>query len=343
MVFLYKGDKMGAVDMDKSWLKDGDVFLYHGKKWVSKAIRYLDGTEVNHASVFIGSNSVVEATGKGIQKNTIDQSIQNSSWIKVYRLKERPDDMNPVVSRADWYFGQPNRYGYEQIVLLAFLCIVRKSKKGKVFRFLAKTVLERAAAYLLKMSEAGKQVLICSELVYRSYEEAYEGIDDPYSLRMTNWNTTKAMFTPTANVHPESLYALFSSPAAKNLNNPLVSEAAYNGVKNLSMTFTSEVLADVDGQLEEIVPLMEDDGLDASSISDVTVEELEGAFLAFAGEVHKQVTLHEPALKESMDKAMFFREKSLTFRSLDQVIADFVTPGDLYKADSLTYVGTIQR
>ncbi|KIM05913.1 MAG: hypothetical protein KN64_01335 [Sulfurovum sp. AS07-7] len=324
-----------------SSLKDGDIFLYHGNKWISKAIRYVDGTEVNHASIFVGDNHVIEATSGGVKKNTIEHSKENSSWIKIYRLKERPSDMSPVIARANWYYGQPNRYGFEQILLLAFLCIIRKSKKGNAFRSIAKTVLERAAALLLKMTEAGKEVLICSELVYRSYDEAYEGIDDPYSLRMTNLNTTKSMFGLPANVHPESLYALFSFPAAKSLSNTHKADIAYKTIKEMS-NMDIESLADLDIEMEKLVPLLENDQADEKSIPEVTIEELEGTFLAFAGEVHNQVVMNAPERKESRANAILFREKSMTFQSLNDVIADFVTPGDLYKADALTYIDTIK-
>ncbi len=89
---------MELLGMDTSNLKGSDICLYHGEGWISKAIRYVDGTEVNHVSILVGDNRVIEAEGgrNRICKNTIESSINGSSWIKVYRLKERPVDMSPV-------------------------------------------------------------------------------------------------------------------------------------------------------------------------------------------------------------------------------------------------------
>lgn len=131
-----KGDRMGLLGMNISNLKDGDICLYNGNGWISKMIRLLDGTKMNHASIFVGNNEVIEAEGgkNRINKNTIEESISGSNWIKVYRLIE----LDPVVDKANWYFGQGNRYGYEQILLLAMLALIRKPKKGKIFKYLAK-------------------------------------------------------------------------------------------------------------------------------------------------------------------------------------------------------------
>jgi len=335
---------MGLLDMNTSNIKDGDICLYHGNGWISKAIRYIDGTEVNHASIFVGNNRVIEAEGitNRISKNTIENSMNGSAWIKVYRLKERPDDMDPVVDKANWYFGQSNRYGYEQILLLAMLSLIRKSKKGRIFRYLAKIVLERAAAVLLKLTEGGKEVLICSELVYRSYNEAHEGINDPYSLGLTNLNTLKGMLGLPANVHPESLYALFGVPAAKNLSDNSFVDTAYNNVKQMADDIGLDVLSNIDDELKYLLPLLEDDELTAEDVPEVSIEELEGTFQVFARQLHRQANLSHLDRAESIDDAMYFREKSMTFKSLNEVIADFVTPGDLYKADALKYTGTIK-
>ncbi len=338
-----KGEIMGLTGMNISNLRDGDICLYHGNGWISKMIRFVDGTEVNHASIYVGNNKVVEAEGgtNRISKNMIEESIKGSEWIKVYRLIERPDDMDPVVDKANWYFGQGNRYGYEQILLLAMLALIRKPKKGKIFKYLAKIVFERAAAVLLKLTEGGKEVLICSELVYRSYNEAHEGINDPYSLRLTNLNTIKGMVGLPENVHAESLYALFSVPAAKNLSDNRFVDMSYNKVKLMAKDMELDVLSDIDDELKQLLPLLENDELRVKGVPEVSIEELEGAFQVFVSQLHRQVNLNQLDQAESINDATYFSDKSMTFKSLNEVIADFVTPGDLYKADTLKYMGKI--
>ena len=203
-------------------------------------------------------------------------------------------------------------------------------------------MLERAAAILLKLTEGGKEVLICSELVYRSYNEAHEGISDPYSLALTNLNTVKGMGGLPVNVNPESLYTLFSMPAAKNLSDNRSVDMEYNKVKQMADDMDLDALANMDDELKQLLPLLEDDQLMAKGMPEVSMEELEGAFQVFASQLHRQANLSQLDRAESINDATYFREKSMTFKSLNEVIADFVTPGDLYKADALKYVGEIK-
>ncbi len=160
-------------------LSPGDVFLYHGDSFISKLIRLFDGTEYSHASIWQGDH-VVEALGNGITKNTLAASVSGAKFVDVYRfissegqnkLGSAEYPAKPVLDRVAFYEAHPERYAYEEIVLLAMLASTRRLPipgLGLVLR----NVLDSASEVLARMVAAGKQPMICSELVYRCYVEA---------------------------------------------------------------------------------------------------------------------------------------------------------------------------
>ena len=170
-------DKIGGND-----LRDGDVMLYNGNSWISKAIRFMDGTEVNHAALYLGEGRVAEAIAKGVTKRTFETSTEDSRYVIIRRLSTQPETMRPVLEKAQAYLGFGNRYGYEQIVLLAFLGITRKLPVNVYLKWLLRKVLDRAADLLLASGD--RQPMICSEFVYRCFDEALPASTDPYTLRI---------------------------------------------------------------------------------------------------------------------------------------------------------------
>ena len=53
----------------------GDIILYHGNSLLAKLIQFFDGTEMNHAGIFLGEGMVGEALKDGLTKRTIEESI----------------------------------------------------------------------------------------------------------------------------------------------------------------------------------------------------------------------------------------------------------------------------
>lgn len=125
-------------------LLPGDVLLYHGPSWVSEAIRFFDGTNVNHSAIYLGDG------------------------------------------RARLYINNGDRYAYEQILLLALLCVTRKVEPSAIFSRLVRAVLDKAASYFSNIAAGitGGEPMICSEFVFRCYDEADPRPEDPYSLQI---------------------------------------------------------------------------------------------------------------------------------------------------------------
>ncbi|HYL60750.1 MAG TPA: hypothetical protein VEU51_17930 [Candidatus Acidoferrales bacterium] len=165
-------------------LHPGDVLLYlfdppvwDFPNWiVDKLIVDLDGGTYNHASIIDDSGKVVEATGKGIIKNSVQASIKNAARVDVWRLRDPKGgdlgspgfDAKPVTDWANQFAAKDGGYAYDRLLLLAGITSSRRvdpSIGGKILEL----ILEQAALLLDKIVSEGRVQMICSELVYRCY------------------------------------------------------------------------------------------------------------------------------------------------------------------------------
>ena len=161
----------------------GDVLLYRGKGLISDAIRFIDRSEVSHAGLFLGrygeqGRTVGEAIREGVIRRELPKSIEHADWVESRRLKEAPSSIDPVLERAAYYLESGERYAFEQILLLAFLCITRNLAGSSVLGRLIRETLDAAAAFLLHLFNTGREPMICSEFVVRCYREALPGSVD---------------------------------------------------------------------------------------------------------------------------------------------------------------------
>jgi hypothetical protein len=163
-------------------LRAGDVLLYHGTSFVSQMIRLFDGSDYSHTSIYDGSN-IAEAVEQGVVSDSVAESIQNAEFVDVCRFRSTTgqglDDPSygaqPIIDKIAYYVAQGERYAYEEIILLAFLVATRRLPVvgwipglGQILR----TILDNAVDVVNKIIAAGKEPMICSELVYRCYSEA---------------------------------------------------------------------------------------------------------------------------------------------------------------------------
>jgi len=65
-------------NITKKEVVTGDIILYHGDSLLAKLIQFFDGTEMNHASVYLGEGMVGEALVGGLTKRTIEDSMIKS-------------------------------------------------------------------------------------------------------------------------------------------------------------------------------------------------------------------------------------------------------------------------
>jgi len=323
-------------------LNQGDILLYHGKSWISKAIRFFDGTDYNHVSIYMGDHIVAEALENGIITQRIDESIKNSEYVSAKRLHNCPLNMDPVMNIVSRYEGK--RYAYEQLLLLAFICIFRKVNLNfAIVRFIKK-LLEVAASLLVELMNADKQALICSEFVFRCYDEAIENDDDPYTIvlqdmhplsiaKLSKQRNTKQ----PAHVYPPSIFSYFY----------------YTAIYPSSKTKSKHIISFQPVDIHTIPPFNKDH-LEPQSELYYLFEEVKNNYQAQEQLEKASLDTH---LKDALD--MFITAQYYTngiqasnkstfndfnleiIKSFYQTNANFVTPGDLFRAKNLELIGII--
>ncbi|MCR8666235.1 YiiX/YebB-like N1pC/P60 family cysteine hydrolase [Aestuariibaculum sp. M13] len=162
-----------------SSLKIGDVILHEGIGFISDFIKFLDNSNVSHSALYIGNEEVIEAKGSGITKYTLQESLQDARCAYIMRLKKRPDNFSPVIKRAKYYMDQ--NYAYDKMVFLVLLGLIRKSKIEN-YTLLFGKIIDNATVRAIEFLTKNTKTLVCSELVYRSYNEALKTPNHKFSL-----------------------------------------------------------------------------------------------------------------------------------------------------------------
>ena len=128
--------------IDKSLLKDGDIFLFHAKGFnlFSMAIRELTQSYWNHCGLYYSNvykeGFIIEALGNGVVKNPVENYLaEKHSIIKVVRLKpeafkdeqEYQQGIVTAISRMQEKIG--SKYDWWGIVWLGFKYLFKGAYK----------------------------------------------------------------------------------------------------------------------------------------------------------------------------------------------------------------------
>jgi hypothetical protein len=328
----------------------GDILLFNSNNLFAKLIRLLDGTEVSHAALYVGNNQVAEAltdfsSSPGLGLNPISKT--GCSWISVHR-RLAIHQMQPVLKVAAEYVAGGNRYAYEQILLLAFICLTRKVELSNgLLRKIIVGAFDRANEMINQITARGREPMICSEFVFRVYDEAISDRNDPYSLeilsqgtgqprrcfsrfrqRVHNSAATPEIDIPT--VHPNSLLVRIQNKMGMN--------------KQLTKNTVHAKIAEA--QLEELIreyldePRVMKSSADTADtiVPEVSEEEVEAAAAEFT-ETLLSIRATD-AKGQPLSGAEYVAAAPFSARVV-ATVADFVTPGDLNRSPSLTLVGRL--
>jgi len=349
---------MEDYNMDKISKGDvfaGDVILYHGNSLISKLIRFFDGTDVNHAAICIGNGKVGEALGEGLTKRSIDAGIEDDEYAIVRRLKTDPGTMKPVADKAEYYLDIGNRYGYEQILLLAFLGLTRKLHVNSYLKWLMRKILDQATEWLMK--HGSKQPMICSEFVYRCYDEALPVAHDPYFLDVSpfpgNVKTTKAGASAAAGrnrkMHRDSLLAWTEDimiKSGRSANDVLLRSLEDGTARQMKKKLSSEEKRLQAMPLDKLINkyLEEIKRPKAKSLeleSSLRDPEMLKSIKRFSEAFYSATKNTRSKAKESWLAKGAEKQLPAALDHLLATVADFVTPGDLYYCADLYSVGRL--
>lgn len=346
-----------APPLSAGQLRDGDILLYRVtdsiKNLHSALIRKLDGTEVSHAGLFMGgcvaeALAVGEHAGLGTQPLT--DSIAGCDWIAVRRLQHAPGDMQPVLGTAQMYLDQANRYAYGQILLLAMVCSTRKlNLSNPLLRRIVYSAINNAAAFVRRMQSGGKQPMICSEFVYRDYDEALPEKVDPYAIeieplgtpgrpRLLGRRRRAEKAAGAGHIHPESLLGQLQAETG-DLRTAIGTTKALAAAP--AETSEAELDAMIAAYLGEESGTLPKSAAVAAAGPELTMRDLRDAVGALAESLH-DATDAGRKLGRGAFAAPVARACATPADTLLEISADFVTPGDLWRSPSLVTIGELR-
>jgi hypothetical protein len=335
----------------------GDIILYHGNSLLAKLIQFFDGTEMNHAGIYLGEGMVGEALDGGLKQRTLEESMADDEYVIVRRLITDPGTMDPVVNKARDYLAIGNRYGFEQIFLLAFLGLTRKLQVNPFLEWLLRKLFDQAASWL--MNQGDKQPMICSEFAYRCYDEALPVANDPYALDIVPFpGTISRSFSGTKsfpvavlnrNVHQDSLLAWTEEVASRRSrsgSNVLLHSLGKGAAKPVRRKLSAEEKKFEAMPLETLAknyleetkkPTARSRSMEASLRSPEMLGDIYrlGQALIASTKIQRSKALKNKRLDRSDS------EVPEALENLFQTAADFVTPGDLYGCRELFTVGNM--
>jgi hypothetical protein len=333
---------------------EGDVLLYNGKGLVSKLIRFFDGTEVNHAAIYLGAGKVGEAQAGGLNTSKLEDGIKSNNYLVIRRLTVPPESMQPVIIKAQYYLDIKNRYAFDQLFLLAILGLSRKLKVNGYLKWLLRKLLDQAADFLTENGD--KQPMICSEFVYRCYNEANPVEHDPFTLNIDplpaavsgRIRGVRALSGETLNdrIHRDSLLAWageITQGRTRAVSGTLLRSIREGAV---SRTLSAEDKKMSAMPLDDLITSYLDEVRKPSTRS-LTAEaslrspEMLSSIEKFAGALNAVTDKPAAEVGHRRSAGKVEDQVAANFSNLFTTVADFVTPGDLYKCIDLSNVGQI--
>ncbi len=153
-------------------LEAGDVLLHMGRGELSRLIAWVGDSAYSHAAVVYDETQLIEAAASGVRLATLAQRItmkDNFHYIDVFRpsrLQQADHDtlLGDLRTALVPYLGRP--YPMTSLFVLGLVCAVRNKIPGS--RDLRRVV--RMALDLVVDNDPGR--VVCSELVYRGFDEA---------------------------------------------------------------------------------------------------------------------------------------------------------------------------
>jgi uncharacterized protein YycO len=133
-------------------LKVGDVLLFKGESWISKAIMWFTNSEWSHVAIYAGDGRIYESTETGVELNVLKFRINHCERILVKRYMEplTDSDREKMIQKATELIYE--NYDIWQFIGLGIYFLFRKL--GIRFSFLIPN---------------SRRKMICSELVYVLY------------------------------------------------------------------------------------------------------------------------------------------------------------------------------
>jgi hypothetical protein len=167
--YLFDMD-MAERAVDASELEAGDVLLFRSTPFMSRLIRRLDSSSINHVAMVIAPDTVLEAAPGGVASKSLGAAMKDVEYAIVRRASGVSAQGRRVIAEIATSLGGGN-YSYETVILHALHIALGEQLPRAVRRFLAWIVsFVRVVVDLILRS---KQIpLFCSELIWLAFHKA---------------------------------------------------------------------------------------------------------------------------------------------------------------------------
>jgi hypothetical protein len=161
-------------DGSRMILEPLDVLAFHGHTFLNKAIQVCTDSKYNHVGLYVGGGRILHAIGEGLIIQKLQEAWADSDkFIDVYRyhyVQGRPLTFlqrDKIIEVANKYYFEHERYAVEELLILAFITELRKNTD-----FLGRKTVDESFRVLSDAFKGNKEPVICSEIVYRCFDEA---------------------------------------------------------------------------------------------------------------------------------------------------------------------------
>ena len=169
---------------------------------ISLLVKWFDNGQYCHAALYLGEGTVAEATlKKGIAIDDLDDVISTHGGVDVYRYKTGKD-LQPVMEKAREIVKTHKNYASSHIPLLCILLLARKEHFSKKTQEILAPIFVLALKIVEYYCEGESKGMICSELVFRSFE--YARPPYPIDIQHCVFSDRKLKFKKRGlNIHPK--------------------------------------------------------------------------------------------------------------------------------------------
>lgn len=314
----------------ESEIRPGDVLLFHGHSFVSWAIRFFDGTDVNHVAIALTTDEMGEATGSGLEANSIGPAIRGNDRTYIRRLPSSPE-ATPVVAKAREFVAANIPYAHQEIVLLAVLSLTRRAPiDNPLLRRVLRALLDHAAEFVNSLVDRGRDLMICSEFVYRCYEESG---DAKFHLEI-------GLGTLAADPGVNETLLEWSKHQPEPV--PMVAARTPGPTQD-----PDEIAAEAKAELEPLIAdfAREQSPGEAASLAPAGFEAIiVGPAVVSDDELQRAAVHFRDAFNDLRGRVPLeaIPEMASPWDAFEDAVADFVTPGDLARCSSLETIAELE-
>jgi len=312
-----------------SELKKGDVLLFsHTDEWHSKLISLLTNSPISHASMsYYNCTEIVEEVPPCASVNSLIESAKGRQ-VTVMRFDRNDLDMVPVLKIAEKYYNNKEPYvPKDSLYMMIVYILITKIPLPVILQKLLIPIIRCVVASIIKYIDEknfeGKHPMICSQFVYRCYEEA----GDEYKLIIDGFGKEETILSQVQE---------YINKNTSSLENKLATNINAIDVKEEDLLIEEEVI------LKKIYEALEKQ-VDSNSIG--LTQELDEEFVVAIHEFCAvMLHLHNPKSNEILLNKTEKALNSVAIDSIMDVEEYFVFPCDfLNKCTNLINIGILEN